>query len=108
MSERLAHDIARDLRAQWPSLELLGEAADKIEGLIELLTAAELDRDKARAEIGRLKASRMAVGQLLHYVYVLRAHGEGVDGGSETWREFDRRLEAFLQATVGAEVAGDE
>lgn len=62
MSERLAFDIAADLRAPpgpWPSARLLCEAADKLDGLIELLANAERERDEALAEVGRLRASQL-------------------------------------------------
>lgn len=51
----------------------------------------------------RVKAAHDTAMKLLDYVYILRAHGERAPGGNENWREFDRRLVAFLQASVGAE-----
>jgi hypothetical protein len=36
--------------------------------------------------------------KLLEYAYHLRVHGERAPGGTETWAEFDRRVEAFLRA----------
>lgn len=36
---------------------------------------------------------------LLKYVLHLRMHGENAPGGSETWREFDTRCEAYLRKT---------
>lgn len=59
------------------------------------------------AEVERLRDSQQQATKLLDYAYILRAHGERAPGGNETWREFDRRLEAFLQATLDKET-GDE
>lgn len=58
-------------------------------------------RDKSRNEIGR---SLIEAVQLLEYGLHLRMHGENAPGGTETWREFDQRTEAFLRQLFGMEM----
>lgn len=62
MPERLAADISADLReygkllpARTELVYLLGEAADKLDGLIALLAQAETDRDEAGATVERVR-----------------------------------------------------
>jgi hypothetical protein len=89
--------------------------AEALEACQELSMAlAGLGMDVARAE-RQLKASRLANGhlreaimsvrrehaaavKLLDYALHLRMHRENAPGGTETWAQFDRDVEAFLRA----------
>jgi hypothetical protein len=66
VGERLAYDVAADLRRQTDlsdaTNELLYEAADKLEGLIELLANAETDRDQARAAASLIQEDAARTG----------------------------------------------
>lgn len=78
MSERLAVRIAADLRAQTDlsdaTQQLLCEAADKLDGLIDLLAMAETDRDDTRALLRRLVAHEDDPCELDHHGYC-QTHG---------------------------------
>lgn len=82
MTERLAADISRDLRARgpWPSERLLAEAADKLDGLIALLAEAETARDDYAT---RLKATDRAYAAAARERDEARA--KAVDGGEWQW-----------------------
>jgi hypothetical protein len=78
MSERLTYDIAADLRGQADlsdaTNDLLCEAADKLEGLLDLLVMAETDRDDARALLLRLVEAEDGPCHLDHHGYC-QMHG---------------------------------
>lgn len=52
-------------------------------------------------EIQRLAEREAEAAELLEYALNLRVCGERAPGGTETWREFDRRTEAFLRRRSG-------
>jgi hypothetical protein len=57
-------------------------------------------KDKSREAVSNALVDAV---DLLQYGLHLRVHGENAPGGSETWREFDQRTEAFLRKVCGTE-----
>lgn len=57
MAERSTSEISADLRtaARYERRRFLAEAADKLDGLAELLASVDADRDEARSEVDALR-----------------------------------------------------